>query len=207
MLDRSNEMLDRSNEMLDRSNEMLDRSNEMMDRSNEMMDRSNKMGVSRKSVGFHHGALGYILMHLIVQVVRQGVVIPEMGQHFQVDCKKSQLLKNFPLVRSLDDDETSLGQVTKLTPDAERQVGHRCGQVAFQVEPFIDVLVGTTGGREQVRVVHREANNVWFFAILRNVGNSMVAHHGETRGRKRLGEACCFIVRRASEPLILCWVT
>ncbi|GFT49771.1 hypothetical protein TNCV_4969841 [Trichonephila clavipes] len=42
---------------------------------------------------------------------------PEMGQYFQVDCKKSQLFKNFPLV--LDDDETSLGQVTKLAPDAE----------------------------------------------------------------------------------------
>ncbi|GFW27009.1 hypothetical protein TNCV_1378471 [Trichonephila clavipes] len=65
-------------------------------------------------------------MHLIVQVVRQGVVIqsPEMGQHFQVDCKKSQLFTNFPLVRSLDDDEASvsLGQVTKLAPDAERHV-------------------------------------------------------------------------------------
>ncbi|GFV10563.1 hypothetical protein TNCV_4042841 [Trichonephila clavipes] len=53
--------------------------------------------VSRKSVGFHHGALGYILMHLIVQVVRQGAVIqiPEMGQHFQGDYKKSQHLKSF----------------------------------------------------------------------------------------------------------------
>ncbi|GFS48674.1 hypothetical protein TNCV_2707301 [Trichonephila clavipes] len=93
---------------------------------------------------------------------------PEMGQYFQVDCKKSQLFKNFPLV--LDDDETSLGQVTKLAPDAE--VGHRSGKLAFQVEPFIDVPVGPAGGREEVRVVHREANNVWIF--LRDVGNSMV---------------------------------
>ncbi|GFT96585.1 hypothetical protein TNCV_5022331 [Trichonephila clavipes] len=91
--------------------------------------------VSRKSVGFHHGALGYIivLMHLVVKVVRQGAVIqiPEMGQHFLVDCKKTGLFKNSPLVRSLDDDETSvcLCQVTKLAPDAERQVfeGHRSG--------------------------------------------------------------------------------
>ncbi|GFW07728.1 hypothetical protein TNCV_3918611 [Trichonephila clavipes] len=118
-------------------------------------------------------------MHLIVEVVRQGAVIkiPEMGQHFQVDCKKSQIFKNFPLVRSLDDDETSvsLGQVTKLAPDAERQVfeGHRSGQVASQVEPFIDVPVGPAvfGGREEVRVVHRDTNNVWVCAILRNVGN------------------------------------
>ncbi|GFT51723.1 uncharacterized protein TNCV_3169891 [Trichonephila clavipes] len=94
--------------------------------------------VSRKSVGFHHCALGYIivLMHLIVQVVRQGAVIqiPEMGQHFQVDCKKSQLFKNFPLVRSLDDDEISVS--------------------SGQVEPFIDVPVGPAvfGGREEVRL-------------------------------------------------------
>ncbi|GFV98820.1 hypothetical protein TNCV_2913371 [Trichonephila clavipes] len=82
--------------------------------------------VSRKSVGFHHGALGnvIVLVHLIVQVVRQGVVIqiPEMGQYFQVDGKKSKLFKNFPLFRALDDDDASvsLGQVTKLAPDAER---------------------------------------------------------------------------------------
>ncbi|GFT38774.1 uncharacterized protein TNCV_1499461 [Trichonephila clavipes] len=59
-------------------------------------------------------------MYLIVQVVRQDAVIqiPEMGQHFQVDCKKSQLFKNLTLVRYLDDDEASvsLGQVTKLAP-------------------------------------------------------------------------------------------
>ncbi|GFW97550.1 hypothetical protein TNCV_880471 [Trichonephila clavipes] len=135
--------------------------------------------VSRKSVGFQYGALGYILMHLIVQMARQGVVIQivEMGQHFQVNCKKFQLFKNFPLVRSLDDDETSisLGQVTNLAPDAERQVfeGHRSGQVAFRVETFIDVPVSRAvfGGREEVRVVHREENNVWIFTILRNVEN------------------------------------
>ncbi|GFU35569.1 hypothetical protein TNCV_4875751 [Trichonephila clavipes] len=133
-------------------------------------------------------------MHLIVQVVRQGAVIPEMGQHFQVDCKKSQLVKHFPLVRSLDDDETSvsLGQETKLAPDAERQLfeGHRSGQVDFQVKPFIDVPVGPSvfGGREEVQVVHREANNIWNFTLLQNVGNrqfdgdrlaTMVKHAGE----------------------------
>ncbi|GFS86572.1 hypothetical protein TNCV_903281 [Trichonephila clavipes] len=75
--------------------------------------------VSRKSVGLHHGALGNVL---IVQVVRQGAVvqIPERGQHFQVE-----LLKNFTLVRSLDDDETSLSQVKKLAPEAERQCRER----------------------------------------------------------------------------------
>ncbi|GFV33262.1 hypothetical protein TNCV_1497841 [Trichonephila clavipes] len=81
--------------------------------------------VSRKSVEFQHGALGnvIVLVHLIMQVVREGAVIqiPEMGQYFQVDGKKSKLLKNFSLVRALDDDETSVsfGQVTKLAPDAE----------------------------------------------------------------------------------------
>ncbi|GFW24880.1 hypothetical protein TNCV_3846141 [Trichonephila clavipes] len=46
-----------------------------------------------------------------------------MGQHFQIDGKKSQLFKHFPLVRALDDDEASvsLGQVTKLAPDVESQ--------------------------------------------------------------------------------------
>ncbi|GFU96994.1 hypothetical protein TNCV_3788201 [Trichonephila clavipes] len=64
-----------------------------------------------------------VLVHIIVQVVRQAVVIqiPEMGQYFQIDRKKSQLFKNFPLIRALDDNEASvsLGQVTKLAPDAE----------------------------------------------------------------------------------------
>ncbi|GFX70879.1 hypothetical protein TNCV_1688621 [Trichonephila clavipes] len=78
--------------------------------------------VSRKSIGFHHGALGnvIVLVHLIVQVVRQSAVIqiPEMGQYFQVDGKKSKRFKHFPLVRALNDVEASvsLGQVTKLTP-------------------------------------------------------------------------------------------
>ncbi|GFY19348.1 hypothetical protein TNCV_4127351 [Trichonephila clavipes] len=137
--------------------------------------------VSRKSIRFHHGALGNVkvLVHLIVQVVRQGAVIqiPEMGQHFQVDGKKSQLLKNFPLVRALDDDDASLslGQVTKLAPDAESQVfqRHGSGQVAFQAEPFINVPVGSAvcGGCEEVGVIHRNANYFWIFAILRNAGN------------------------------------
>ncbi|GFX70563.1 hypothetical protein TNCV_875371 [Trichonephila clavipes] len=68
-----------------------------------------------------------------------------MGQHFQDDCKNTQPFKYFPLVRSLDDDETSvsLGQVAKLAPDAERQVfeGHRSGQLAFQAEQFFDVYL------------------------------------------------------------------
>ncbi|GFU51550.1 hypothetical protein TNCV_81861 [Trichonephila clavipes] len=66
-------------------------------------------------------------------------------QHFRVECKKSKLFKTFTLVRSLDDDETSvsLGQVTKLASDAERQVfeGQRSGLVAFQAEPFMNVPV------------------------------------------------------------------
>ncbi|GFV05623.1 hypothetical protein TNCV_228341 [Trichonephila clavipes] len=157
--------------------------------------------VSRKSVG--HGGLGYILMYHIGQVVRQGS--RKWSSISRLIVKSSSLFKNFPLVRSLDDDETSLGQVTKLAPDAE--VEHRSGQVAFQVEPFIDVPVGPAGGREQIRVNPREANNIGIFTILRNVGNSMVSHHGETRWQKRLGETCFFRVRRAAEPLILCWNT
>ncbi|GFY19360.1 hypothetical protein TNCV_4127471 [Trichonephila clavipes] len=100
-----------------------------------------------------------------------------MGQHFQVHGKKSQLLKNFPLFRALDDDEASvsLGQVTKLAPDAKSQVfqRHGSGQVAFQAEPFINVPVGSavSGGREEVGVIHRNANHFWIYAILRNAGN------------------------------------
>ncbi|GFT98858.1 hypothetical protein TNCV_3792671 [Trichonephila clavipes] len=118
-------------------------------------------------------------MHLVVQVVRQGVVIqiPEMGQHFQVYGKKSQFFKIFPLVQSLDDDEASisLDHVTKLAPDAEMQVfqEHRSGQVAFQAEPFIDVPVGFAvfGGRDEVGVIHRNANYFRVFAIFQNAGN------------------------------------
>ncbi|GFX85870.1 hypothetical protein TNCV_2472721 [Trichonephila clavipes] len=62
-----------------------------------------------------------------------------------VDGKKSKLFKKFSLVRALDDDEAyvSLGQVTKLAPDVERQVfeGYRSGQVALQAESFIDVHI------------------------------------------------------------------
>ncbi|GFT68192.1 hypothetical protein TNCV_373261 [Trichonephila clavipes] len=71
-----------------------------------------------------------------------------------VNGKKSKLFKKFPLVRALDDDESSvsLGQVTKLAPDAERQVfeEYRSGQVALQAEPFIDLPVGPAvfGSRE-----------------------------------------------------------
>ncbi|GFT63416.1 hypothetical protein TNCV_1780481 [Trichonephila clavipes] len=84
--------------------------------------------ITHKSVGFHHGALGntIVLVHLFVRVVRQRAVIqmPEMGQYFQVNGKKSQLFKNFPLVRAPDEDEASvsLGQVTKFDPDAESQI-------------------------------------------------------------------------------------
>ncbi|GFT44901.1 hypothetical protein TNCV_463151 [Trichonephila clavipes] len=80
----------------------------------------------------------------------------------QVDGKKSELFKHFPLVRSLDDDEASvsLGQVTKLTPDAESQVFQRygSGQVAFQAEPYINVPVGSavSGGCEEVGMIHRD---------------------------------------------------
>ncbi|GFV11381.1 hypothetical protein TNCV_3785011 [Trichonephila clavipes] len=133
--------------------------------------------ISRKSVGFHHGTFGNVIV--LVQVVRQGAVIqiPEMGQYFQVDGKKSTLFKNNSLVRALDDDEASvyLGQVTKLAPDAEGQVfeGYRSGQVALQAEPFIDVPVGSFvfGGRKEIRVVHREAYHFWIFAIVRNASN------------------------------------
>ncbi|GFU68608.1 hypothetical protein TNCV_3645941 [Trichonephila clavipes] len=152
--------------------------------------------VSRISIRFHHGALGYIkvLVHLIVQVVKQGAVmqIPEMGQHFQVDGKKSKLFKNFPLVRALDEDEASvsLGQVTKLAPEAERQVfeGNRSGQVALQAEPFIDVPVGPAvfGSRKEIRVVHRDTNHFRVFAILRNAGNGQFDREGHMTS-----ETCC----------------
>ncbi|GFV61548.1 hypothetical protein TNCV_92521 [Trichonephila clavipes] len=144
----------------------------------------NMLQVSRKSIRFHHGALGYIkvLVHLIVQVVRQGAVmqIPEMRQHFQVDGKKSHLFKNFPLVRALDDEEASvsLGQVTKFAPDAESQVfqRHGSGQEAFQAEPFIDVPVGSAvfGSRKEIGMIHRDANHLWVFAIHRNAGNGQL---------------------------------
>ncbi|GFU49266.1 hypothetical protein TNCV_2610251 [Trichonephila clavipes] len=53
-----------------------------------------------------------------------------------VDCKKSKHFKTFSLIRALDDNEASvsLGQVTKLAPDAQIQVfqRHGSGQVAFQ---------------------------------------------------------------------------
>ncbi|GFX34228.1 hypothetical protein TNCV_3225781 [Trichonephila clavipes] len=68
---------------------------------------------------------------------------PGNGAIFQIDCKRSQLFKNFPLIRALDDNEAfvSLGQVTKLAPDAEIQVfeRHGSGQVAFQAEQFVNV--------------------------------------------------------------------
>ncbi|GFX10468.1 hypothetical protein TNCV_2582911 [Trichonephila clavipes] len=137
--------------------------------------------VSCKSIRFHHGALGYIkvLVHLIEQGLRQGAVIqiPEMGQYFQVDGKKSKLFKNLSVVRTLDDNEASvsLGQVTKLAPDTEFQVfqRHGSGQVAFQAEPFINVPVGSAvfGSRKEIRVVHRDTNHFWIFAILRYAGN------------------------------------
>ncbi|GFU07687.1 hypothetical protein TNCV_826691 [Trichonephila clavipes] len=128
-----------------------------------------------------------------------------MGQHFQVDGKKSELFKHFPLVRSLDDDEASvsLGQVTKLTPDAESQVFQRygSGQVAFQAEPYINVPVGSavSGGCEEVGMIHRDIYKslpglshppeCWQWTIL----SRQAGHHGETRwhGRKRLSETCC----------------
>ncbi|GFS82875.1 hypothetical protein TNCV_289061 [Trichonephila clavipes] len=100
-----------------------------------------------------------------------------MGIYFQVDGKKSQLFKIFPLVQALDDVKASisLGQVIKLAPDAERQVfeGYRSGQVALQAEPFIDVPVGPAvfGCRKEIRVVHRDSNHFRVFAILRNAGN------------------------------------
>ncbi|GFU01251.1 hypothetical protein TNCV_5124041 [Trichonephila clavipes] len=133
--------------------------------------------VSCKSIGFHHGALGNVIVfvNLNVQVVRQGAVIQmlEMGQYFHSDGKRPQLFKQFPLVRALYDDEdsVSLSQVTKLAPDAERQVFQR--QAAFQAQPFINIPVGRAvfGSRKEIRVVQLDTNHLWIFAILRNAGN------------------------------------
>ncbi|GFU93482.1 hypothetical protein TNCV_2200601 [Trichonephila clavipes] len=154
--------------------------------------------VSLKSIRFHHGAVGNVkvLMHLIAQVARQGAVIQilEMGQYFPVDVKKSsKLFKNFPLVRALDDDEASvsLGQVTKLALDAERHVfeGYRSGQVALQAEPFIDLPGGPAvfGSRKEIRVVHREANHFWIFAILQNASNRQFDRDRLTTMVKHIG--------------------
>ncbi|GFW27987.1 hypothetical protein TNCV_768671 [Trichonephila clavipes] len=43
----------------------------------------------------------------------------------------------------------------------------------WQAEQFINVPVGSAffGGREEVGVIHREANHLWIFAIFRNSGN------------------------------------
>ncbi|GFX65814.1 uncharacterized protein TNCV_2043471 [Trichonephila clavipes] len=51
--------------------------------------------------------------------------------------------------------------------------GSGSGQMALQAEPFIDVPVGSTvfGGRDEVKVIHRETNHFWIFAILRNASN------------------------------------
>ncbi|GFX07973.1 hypothetical protein TNCV_1236541 [Trichonephila clavipes] len=121
-----------------------------------------------------------------------------MGEHFQVDGKKSKLFKKLSVIRALDDNEAavSLGQVTKLASDAEIQVfqRHGSGQVAFQAEPFINVPVGSAvfGSRKEIRVVHRDTNLFWIFAILRYAGNgqfdrnrltTMVKHVG--MGKKR----------------------
>ncbi|GFU24221.1 hypothetical protein TNCV_3042671 [Trichonephila clavipes] len=100
-----------------------------------------------------------------------------MRQYFQVDCKKSQLFKNFPLIRALDNNQASvsLGQVTKLAPDAEIQVfeRHGSGQVAFQVEPFVNVTISPSVFvcREEVGVIHRDTNHLGLCAILRYAGN------------------------------------
>ncbi|GFV11386.1 hypothetical protein TNCV_4026401 [Trichonephila clavipes] len=133
--------------------------------------------ISRKSVGFHHGTFGNVIV--LVQVVRQGAVIqiPEMGQYFQVDGKKSTLFKNNSLVRALDDDEASvyLGQVTKLAPDAEGQVfeGIDPGRWLFKLSRSLMYLLArlSFGGRKEIRVVHREAYHFWIFAIVRNASN------------------------------------
>ncbi|GFW63878.1 hypothetical protein TNCV_705841 [Trichonephila clavipes] len=51
--------------------------------------------------------------------------------------------------------------------------GHGSGEVAFQAEEFIDVPVGSAvfGCREEIRVVHRDANHFRVFAIFWNAGD------------------------------------
>ncbi|GFU12482.1 hypothetical protein TNCV_4244421 [Trichonephila clavipes] len=115
-----------------------------------------------------------VLEHLMVQGIRQGVVIqiPEMGQHFQDYGKKYQFFKGFSLFRSFDDNETftSSGQVAKLAPDAEGQVfqGLGSGQVVLQAERLINVPVGSAvfGGRIEVGMIHRDKNHFRVFAVL-----------------------------------------
>ncbi|GFT41552.1 hypothetical protein TNCV_3942961 [Trichonephila clavipes] len=110
--------------------------------------------ISRKSVGFHHGALGnvIVLIHLIGQVIRQSAVIQisEMGKRFQVDSKKTQLFINVLLVRAFGNDEASIslgqGQNLPLTPQKVRD-------------------------RDEIRMIHRDANHFRAFVILRNAAN------------------------------------
>ncbi|GFU15948.1 hypothetical protein TNCV_2368751 [Trichonephila clavipes] len=133
--------------------------------------------VSRKSVGLHHDELGCItvLVQLIVQVVRQSVIIqiPEMGQRFQLYDKKSQLFKTFHW-------SPPLTTMRPLFPWARQE--------AFQAEAFIDVPVGPAvfGGRDEVGMVHSDANHFRIFAILRMLAmDSLIGvrvdQHGETR--------------------------
>ncbi|GFU15144.1 hypothetical protein TNCV_3789841 [Trichonephila clavipes] len=51
--------------------------------------------------------------------------------------------------------------------------GHGARQVVFQVDACVDVFVSSAvfGGREEVGVVHRDANPFRIFAILWNAGN------------------------------------
>ncbi|GFV78711.1 hypothetical protein TNCV_3168121 [Trichonephila clavipes] len=78
---------------------------------------------------------------------------------------------------ALDNNQASvsLGQVTKLAPDAEIQVfeRHGSGQVAFQVEPFVNVTISPSVFvcREEVGVIHRDTNHLGLCAILRYAGN------------------------------------
>ncbi|GFV77871.1 hypothetical protein TNCV_4361741 [Trichonephila clavipes] len=55
--------------------------------------------VSCESIRFHHGTLGNVkvLVHIIVQVVRQavGIQVPEMRQYFQIDRKSPNFSKIF----------------------------------------------------------------------------------------------------------------
>ncbi|GFT80050.1 hypothetical protein TNCV_1368221 [Trichonephila clavipes] len=132
--------------------------------------------VSRTSIGFHHGALGnvIVLVHLIVaSVVRQlRSLKSEMGQYFRLMVKKSPSFSNIFAGRALDDDGASVS--------------------LGQAQPFIDVQVGPAvfGSRKErfewptvIRITSGSlpSSECWQWTIR----SGQAGHHGETRWAKK----------------------
>ncbi|GFX49366.1 hypothetical protein TNCV_3664791 [Trichonephila clavipes] len=94
---------------------------------------------------------------------------------------------------ALDDNEASvsLGQLTKLAPDAEIQVfeRYRSRQVAFQADQFVSVTISPSVFvcREEVGVIHRDTNHLGLCAILRYAGNGQFNRNRLTTMVKHVG--------------------